>query len=61
MEPDFFRVHIRSGLGFKGRNLCKAELDAKKCADSLSFEEACDSAYEVESEVHDKRLFLLYF
>ena len=39
VEPDYLRAHVRSGLGFRSRTLCKAETEAKKVADSLSLAE----------------------
>ena len=47
VEPDYMRAHIRSGLGFRSRKLCKAEQEAQKIAESLAFEEAEESVREV--------------
>ncbi|KIJ24133.1 hypothetical protein M422DRAFT_275152 [Sphaerobolus stellatus SS14] len=47
VEPDYMRAHVRSGLGFRARNLCKAETEAKKFADQLSFDDAEASVQEL--------------
>ena len=57
VEPDYLRVHIRGGLGFKAR---KAEIDAKKAAYSLPFDEAAEYVIEVDgSQVHSIFLYFL--
>ncbi|KIJ25084.1 hypothetical protein M422DRAFT_193889, partial [Sphaerobolus stellatus SS14] len=40
VEPDFMYAHVRCGLGFQGRHLCKAERIAKERASTLMYEEA---------------------
>jgi len=40
IEPDFRQTHIHCGIGFKGRQLCKAEQDAKKTTNAIPYEEA---------------------
>jgi len=40
VERDFPQSHIRCGLGFKGRQLCKAEMEAKSLANTIPYEEA---------------------
>ncbi|KIJ31012.1 hypothetical protein M422DRAFT_267434 [Sphaerobolus stellatus SS14] len=63
LEPDYFSAHVRSGLGFKGRNLCKAEVEAKKRAHALSFREASscmvleDSLLYIESFTQDNKYY----
>jgi len=53
VELDFMRLHIRSGLGFKGHHLCKAEQEGKNIADSIPFDEAEASVEDLgNNELH---------
>ncbi|KIJ32606.1 hypothetical protein M422DRAFT_265491 [Sphaerobolus stellatus SS14] len=51
--PDYMRAHVRSGLGFRGRHLCEAEMKAKKLADELPYADASTRVIELESESTD--------
>ncbi|KAF8585202.1 hypothetical protein K439DRAFT_1660372 [Ramaria rubella] len=50
IEPDYMRAHIRIGLGFKGRAMCKAERENRRKADELNSEDAVERVRELNEE-----------
>jgi len=51
VEPNFMCAHVRCGLRFKGRQLCKAENEAKKLSELIPFCEVEESVIDKDNEV----------